>query len=81
MCVSVADSKTLLVRQYHIRLKKTGTKVMLVSLYCNCRLSLSCTTKDRATVIYKSLGWHVVNWEWSGCEPVVVDACLAPAPI
>lgn len=32
MCVSVADSKTLLVRQYHIRLKKTGTKLPRVEL-------------------------------------------------
>lgn len=32
MCVSCADSKTLLVRQYHIRLKKTGTKLPRVEL-------------------------------------------------
>ncbi len=30
MCVSVADASTLLLRQFRIRLKKTGTKVSII---------------------------------------------------
>jgi hypothetical protein len=46
MCVNAADASTLLVRQYRIRLKKTGTKVR--HLLLRTRLTITVASLDAA---------------------------------